>query len=59
MNEIQFILNGKPVFYAGSAADRLLDVLRDTFRCISVKCGCKEGECGACSVLLGGKFINA
>ena len=32
MNDIQFILNGKTVSYAGSAADRLLDVLRDTFR---------------------------
>ena len=59
MNDIQFILNGKPVSYAGSAADRLLDVLRDTFRCTSVKCGCKEGECGACSVLLDGRLINS
>ena len=59
MNDIQFILNGKTVSYAGSAADRLLDVLRDTFRCTSVKCGCKEGECGACSVLLDGRLINS
>lgn len=59
MNDIQFTLNGKTVSYAGSAADRLLDVLRDTFRCTSVKCGCKEGECGACSVLLDGKLINS
>lgn len=59
MNDIQFTLNGKAVSYAGSAADRLLDVLRDTFRCTSVKCGCKEGECGACSVLLDGKLINS
>ena len=29
MNDIQFILNGKTVSYAGSAADRLLDVLRE------------------------------
>ena len=59
MNDIQFTLNGKAVTYASSAADRLLDVLRDTFRCTSVKCGCKEGECGACSVLLDGKLINS
>ena len=59
MNDIQFTLNGKAVSYAGSAADRLLDVLRDTFHCTSVKCGCKEGECGACSVLLDGKLINS
>lgn len=59
MNEIKFVLNGKEVAYEGSAADRLLDVLRDTYRCTSVKCGCKEGECGACSVLIDGKLINS
>ena len=59
MNEIRFILNGKEVAYGGSAADRLLDVLRDTYRCTSVKCGCKEGECGACSVLIGGVLYNS
>jgi Aerobic-type carbon monoxide dehydrogenase, small subunit CoxS/CutS homologs len=59
MEAIQFTLNGKSVQYDGSAADRLLDVLRDAYRCTSVKCGCKEGECGACSVLLDGKLINS
>lgn len=59
MNEIIFTLNGKETAYAGSAADRLLEVLRDTYRCTSVKCGCKEGECGACSILLDGKLINS
>ena len=59
MDEIRFTLNGSPVSYAGSAADRLLDVLRDEFRCTSVKCGCKEGECGACSVLIGGVLYNS
>ena len=59
MNDIKFLLNGKETAYTGSATDRLLDVLRDTYRCTSVKCGCKEGECGACSVLLDGKLINS
>ena len=59
METIQFKLNDKAVQYDGSAADRLLDVLRDTFCCTSVKCGCKEGECGACSVLLDGKLVNS
>ena len=59
MNDIRFVLNGKEVVYNGSATDRLLDVLRDTYRCTSVKCGCKEGECGACSVILDGKLINS
>ncbi len=59
MDAIRFILNGKEVEYDGSAADRLLDVLRDTYDCKSVKCGCKEGECGACSVLINGTLINS
>lgn len=59
MNEIKFTLNGTKVSYCGSAADRLLDVLRDIFHLTSVKCGCKEGECGACSVLIDGKLINS
>ena len=54
MNEIRFVLNGRPTVYSGPAGDRLLDVLRDTYRCTSVKCGCKEGECGACAVLVDG-----
>ena len=59
MDAVKFILNGKEVAYEGSAADRLLDVLRDTYNCKSVKCGCKEGECGACAVLIDGTLINS
>ena len=59
MDAIKFYLNGAEVAYEGSAADRLLDVLRDTYVCKSVKCGCKEGECGACSVLIDGTLINS
>ena len=59
MNEIRFTLNGKETAYAGSAADRLLEVLRDTYDLKSVKCGCKEGECGACAVLIDGVLINS
>lgn len=59
MDAIRFILNGKEVFYEGSASDRLLDVLRNTYRTTSVKCGCKEGECGACAVLMDGVLVNS
>ena len=59
MDSIKFILNGKDVSYQGSASDRLLDVLRDELKCKSVKCGCKEGECGACSVIMDGKLLNS
>lgn len=52
-------MNGAEVSYTGSATDRLLDVLRDTYDCKSVKCGCKEGECGACAVLIDGVLTNS
>ncbi|MDR3071897.1 MAG: (2Fe-2S)-binding protein [Clostridiales Family XIII bacterium] len=58
-NEIRFFLNEKEVVYTGSATARLLDVLRNEFELTGVKCGCKEGECGACCVLLNDQLVNS
>lgn len=55
---IKFILNGQEVSSQARANERLLDVLRAEFRLTGVKCGCKEGECGACSVILDGRLVN-
>jgi len=57
--EIQFTLNGRQISYKGSHSARLLDVLRDELRLTGTKCGCREGECGACAVLIDEKLINA
>ncbi|MBV7274137.1 (2Fe-2S)-binding protein [Clostridium sp. PL3] len=59
MGYIEFKLNGENVQYKGNASDRLLDVLRDTYKLTGVKCGCKEGECGACSVIIDGRLANS
>ncbi|MBQ9493951.1 MAG: (2Fe-2S)-binding protein [Oscillibacter sp.] len=59
MDGIRFTLNGTEVTYGGNATDRLLDVLRDSYHCTSVKCGCKEGECGACAALIDGVLYNS
>jgi carbon-monoxide dehydrogenase small subunit len=56
---ISFTLNGKTVTSNAAPGERLLDVLRDEFRLTGVKCGCKEGECGACSVILDGRLVNS
>ena len=56
---ITFKLNGEPATWSGDPASRLLTVLRDDFRNTGVKCGCMEGECGACSVLLDGLLVNS
>ncbi len=56
---IGFTLNGKSVSTARPPLTRLIDVLRDELGDTSVKEGCGEGECGACSVLLDGKLVNS
>lgn len=56
---MNFILNGNEVSYTGNPSARLLDVLREDFRLTGVKCGCKEGECGACSVIMDGLLVNS
>jgi carbon-monoxide dehydrogenase small subunit len=59
VNTIKFTLNNQEVSYPGKATDRLLDVLRNHFQLTGVKCGCKEGECGACAVIIDGELINS
>jgi len=58
-NTISFNLNGKETVYAGSPAERLLDVLRNELQMTGTKCGCKEGECGACAVIIDGRLMNS
>jgi carbon-monoxide dehydrogenase small subunit len=55
----RFTLNGTAVSSASHPLTRLLDVLRDELGDLSLKEGCGEGECGACSVLLDGRLANA
>ena len=59
IQEIVFTLNGENTVWNGSPAARLLDVLREDFRKTGVKCGCLEGECGACAIILDGKLVNS
>jgi len=56
---VKFILNGEEVTSNANQNERLLDVVRNEFRLTGAKCGCKEGECGACSVILDGKLVNS
>lgn len=57
--KIHFILNGSPVDAECKATARLLDILREDFELTGVKCGCGEGECGACAVLIDGALRNS
>ncbi len=50
---IRFILNDRLVESSAPAGLLLLDFLRVSERLTGTKEGCKEGDCGACAVLIG------
>lgn len=54
---VEFKLNGQEVNIEVNANTRLLEVLRTTFSCASVKCSCLQGFCGACTVLLNDEAV--
>ena len=56
---IEFTLNGTRVGVEAPADSTLLTVLRDCLNLTGTKEGCGVGECGACSVLLDGRLVNA
>ncbi len=56
---MRFVLNGRSVTIAAHPMKRLLDVLREDCGLTGTKEGCGEGECGACTVLVDGRPVNA
>ncbi len=59
MIELSFIVNGVVRTASVAPETTLLDLLRDRFSLTGAKLGCGVGDCGACTVLLDGKAVNA
>jgi len=61
MNELRltFTLNEKDISIETSPNTMLVDLLRDRLGLTGTKVGCREGECGACTVLLDGIPVNS
>lgn len=52
-------INGQPHRFEVEAWVTLLDLLRERAGLTGSKKGCDHGQCGACTVLVGGKRINS
>ena len=57
--QVQLRLNGNDVEFLCEPRQSLLEVLRDELGLIGTKEGCNNGNCGACSVILNGRLVNA
>ena len=52
---MEFTLNGQKIVYDGDENRPLIKILREDHHITTVKDGCSQGTCGACSVLVDGK----
>ena len=56
---VNSMINGNTVDFIAEPQQSLLECLRDTLGLTGSKEGCNDGNCGACSVLLNDRLVNA
>ena len=57
--KVSFELNGKDVTVETRPNQTLVDLLRDELGITSVKKGCEQGECGACTLMVDGVAVTS
>jgi xanthine dehydrogenase YagT iron-sulfur-binding subunit len=57
--KLELTVNGEPLHLRVDTRTTLLDLLREQLDLIGSKKGCDHGQCGACTVLLDGRRVNA
>src|SRR4030042_5592945 len=57
--EIKFVLNRKPYALKVLPWRTLLEMIREDLQLTGTKEGCGQGECGSCTVIMGGKTVNS
>jgi carbon-monoxide dehydrogenase small subunit len=59
MKAIKFVLNGETYELNVPPWRTLLEMIREDFKLTGSKEGCGQGECGSCTVIMGGKSVNS
>ena len=57
--KIRFVLNGESFEQSVPPWRTLLEMIREDLKLTGAKEACGQGECGACTVIMGGKSVNS
>jgi aerobic carbon-monoxide dehydrogenase small subunit len=59
MSQVKACVNGRDETFEPDPAESLLDTLRFRLHLRGVKDGCREGHCGACTVIIDGVVVDS